>query len=363
MFKLLFSFLMLAISLAALAGEGPKSYKILVLGDLHYTGRDYHPQDHPKKQKTINRYINMWKRNSPELLTAAQKQAQREKVGAVLQLGDLVDGGCKTAALQGMMLRDAFRELKKFFPKVPIYTVVGNHDVRQQDRDSLEPVRQALLPALAAELGKTKLENGNYAFMRGPDLFVAIDCFSPGPEERTLDFLRQALEEHPKTRYVFLMTHYPLFPASPHNSLSLVPIYMKVAALLEKRRGIVLAAHTHVFSRITRTTSGGRVSQMCFTSMGVDWSNHHLLRKIFGNSLKTEYDWEGFLKSARKGMSESKHAAVLLEDLHGLAIAGKFTGEFYARKSGFAILDVTDRGVQVKLFTDDSGIPVKTLDL
>ena len=96
--------------------------------------------------------------------------------------------------------------------------------------------------------------------------------------------------------------------------------------------------------------------------MGVDWHNSRLWRKIFGNSLKEECDWETFLKTVRKGMS-SKHAAVLLEDLHGLVIAGKFTGEFFARKSGFAILDVTDRGVQVKLFTDDSGIPVRIMNL
>ena len=138
---------------------------------------------------------------------------------------------------------------------------------------------------------------------------------------------------------------------------------MKVAALLEKRRGIVLTAHTHSFSRVTRTTAGGRISQMCFTSMGVDWSNNQLLRKFFGNQLKEENNWEGFLKVVRKGMADSKHAEVLLEDLEGLANAGKFTGEFFARKSGFAILDVTDRGVQVKLFTDDSGIPVKILNL
>lgn len=361
MFKILFSFFILSISLTALSGEEQKSYRLLVLGDLHYTNRKYHPQDHPRKQKTINKYINMWKHNSPELLTAAQKQAQREKVNGVLQLGDLIDGGCRTMALHEMMFRDVFLVLKKYFPKQPIYTVIGNHDVRQQDSDSIEPLRRALFPAQAAELGKETLENGNYTFMRGPDLFVAIDYFSP--EEKSLDFLRQALEDHPKTRYVFLMTHYPLFPAATNNSLCLVPHYMKVAALLEKRRGIVLTAHAHRFSRITRTTSGGRVSQMCFTSMGIDWRNHRLLRKFIGNSLAEEYNWEGFLQIVRKGLARSKYATVLLDDLHGLAIAGKFTGEFYVRKSGFAILDVTDRGVKVKLFTDDSGIPVKILDL
>ena len=253
MLKLLFLFFMFSISLAGFTGEEQKSYRLLVLGDLHYTGRSYHPQDHPKKQRSINKHINMWKRNTPELLTAAQEQARREKADGVLQLGDLIDGGCKTMALHEKMLRDAFRELKKYFPNLPVYTVVGNHDVEQQNGASIEPVQRVLFPAQAAELGKKTLKNGNYTFMRGPDLFVAIDYFSP--EEKSLDFLRQALAEHPKTRYVFLMTHYPLFPAAEHNSLSLVPYYMKVAALLEKRRGIVLTAHTHIFSRVTRTTS------------------------------------------------------------------------------------------------------------
>lgn len=361
MYKILFVLFMLWISLAALAGEEQKSYRLLVLGDLHYTGRSYHPQDHPRKQKTINKYIDMWKSNSPELLTAARKQALLEKASGVLQLGDLIDGGCATMSLQQKMLHDAFLELKRYFPKLPIYIIIGNHDVRLQNGDSIEPLRRILFPLQAAELGKKTLENGNYIFQRGPDLFVAIDYFSP--QEKSLDFLRQALEEHPKTRYVFLMTHYPLFPAANHNTLGLTPNYMRVAELLEKRRGIVLTAHTHRFSRVTRTTSRGRISQMCFTSMGVDWSNHTLMHRVFGNSLKEEYNWESFLKTARKGLAHSKHAAVLLEDLHGLEISGIFTGEFFAVKSGFAILDVTDRAVRVKLFTDDSGIPVRILDL
>ena len=165
MTRLLFLFFIFSISLTGLTGEEKKTYRLLVLGDLHYTSRLYHPQGPPKKQKTIDRYINMWKQYSPELLTAAKLQAQREKVDGVLQLGDLIDGGCKTAALQEMMLRDAFRELKKYFPKLPIYTVIGNHDVRQQDRDNIEPVRRGLFPAQAAELGKKTLENGNYTFM------------------------------------------------------------------------------------------------------------------------------------------------------------------------------------------------------
>ena len=352
---------MLSISLAGLTGEGQKSYKLLILGDLHYTSRSYHPQDHPKKQKTINKYINMWKHNSPELLAAAKAQALREKVDGVLQLGDLINGDCATMALHEKMLHDAFLELKKYFPKLPIYTIVGNHDVRQQDKDCIEPLQRILFPRQAAELGKKTLENGNYTFLRGPDLFVALDYFLP--QEKSLDFLRQALAEHPKTRYVFLLTHYPLFPIADHSSLNLVPHYMKIAALLEKRRGIVLTAHAHRFSRVTRTTSGGRISQMCFTSLGMDWNNHRLLRKLFGNPLPEKFNWESFLKRARKGMAEKKHAAVLLEDLHGIEISGKFTGEFFARKSGFAILNVTDRAIQVKLFADDSGIPVKILDL
>ncbi len=361
MHKMLLSFFIFLISLAALKGEAQNSYKLLILGDIHYTSRSYHPHDHPRKQKTINNHIGMWKHNSPELLTAARKQGWREKVNGVLQLGDLIDGGCATMSLQEKMLRDAFLELKKYFPKLPVYTIIGNHDVRLQKKDSIEPVREGLFPLQAAELGKKTLENGNYTFMRGPDLFVALDYFSP--DEKSLDFLREALEEHPKTRYVFLMTHYPLFPAAYHNPLCLVPHYMKIAALLEKRREIVLTAHTHIFSRVTRTTSGGMVSQMCFTSMGVDWHNKRLIHRLFGNSLKEEYNWESFLEVARDDLADSKHAAVLLEDLHGLAISGKFTGEFFARKSGFAILEVTDQAVQVKLFTDDSGIPVRILDL
>ena len=56
MHKIQLAFFIFLMSLAALKGEA-HSYKLLIIGDIHYTNRSYHPQDHPRKQKTINKHI------------------------------------------------------------------------------------------------------------------------------------------------------------------------------------------------------------------------------------------------------------------------------------------------------------------
>ena len=125
----------------------------------------------------------------------------------VVQLGDLTNGECRTEKLHEQMFRDAFRTVKGFFPGKPLYAVKGNHDVRQQYGESSGPADKVLLPLVAGELGRKELRNGNYAFRKGSDLFIAIDCFTK--DETCLSFVSRTLEENPDTRYVFLLTYRP----------------------------------------------------------------------------------------------------------------------------------------------------------
>ncbi len=343
------------------ANEAETTYRLLVLGDIHYTNQKYHPLPYPKKQRLINKYIGMWEKKSPELLSAAQRQIKSESIKGVLQLGDMTVGYCETELLHEQMFRYAFQTLKNYFPNVPLYTVIGNHDVRQGHSKSMEPVRKILLPRQAKELGRETLKNGNYCFCIGPDLFVAVDCFEKS--EKVSDFLRKTLADHPKARYVFLLTHFPLFPAADRSPLTLIPHYPEIAAMLEKKRAFVLAAHTHQFSRITRSTKNGKITQIVFTSMGEDWHNSRIIRKFFGNSLSEKYNWDQYLKMTRKNLSSSKHGQALLEEFSEIESAGKYDGEFFSRKSGFAILNVSDRNIEVRIYLDDSGKPARILQL
>lgn len=343
------------------ANEAEITYRLLVLGDIHYTNQRYNPLPYPKKQRSINKYISMWRKKSPELLSAARKQIKSEPVKGVLQLGDLTNGECESELLHEQMFRYAFQTLKNYFPNEPLYTVIGNHDVRQRHSESMGPVRKVLLPRQAKELDRKTLKNGNYCFCIGPDLFVAVDCFEKA--EKVSAFLRKTLADHPKTRYVFLLTHYPLFPAADRSPLTLIPHYPEIAAMLEKKRAFVLAAHTHQFSRITRSTKNGKITQIVFTSVGEDWHNGRLIRKFFGNSLSEKCNWDQYLKMTKKRLSSSKHGQALLEELSEIESAGKYDGEFFFRKSGFAILNISDRNIEVRIYLDDSGKPARILQL
>ncbi len=347
-----------------IAAAGPVSgseteYKVLVLGDLHYAAPEFYPKPHPRKQNQIDECIGMWKHSSVDLLHAAGKCAAAERPAFVLQLGDLTNGLCENPADHEKMLRSSFRLVKTFFPKIPLYGVIGNRDIQQQKGDSFIPAEKALYPLIAGELGRKNLENGNYAFTRGPDLFIGVN--SMAARGCCLDFIRKTLSEHPKTRYVFLLTHCPVFPASFVSYLGLIPDYDEIARLLETRNALVLAADTHVFSFISRVTSKGKLSQIIFTSMGNDWNCHPLLSRFFGNHLKIRSDWEEYVRTFRSRLIRKQVSVQLRQNFENIVRQGKFSASFFARKSGFAVLRVNDRKAIVEIHIDDSGNPAQTL--
>lgn len=334
-------------------------YKVMVLGDLHYAAPEFYPKPYPRKQKQIDECIGMWKHSSPELLGAAGRCAASERAAFVLQLGDLTNGLCENLTDHEKMLRCSFRLVKTFFPKMPLYGVLGNRDIQQQDGESFIPVEKALFPLIAEELCRKKIEHGNYAFTKGPDLFIAVN--SMAAKGSCLDFIRNSLKEHPKTRYVFLLTHCPVFPAAFVSYLGLIPDHDEIARLLETRKALVLAADTHVFSFISRVTSRGKLSQIIITSMGNDWNRHPFLSRFFGNDLKVSSDWDEYVSTFRSRSVRKQVPVQLRMNFENIVRQGKFSAVFFARKSGFALLRVNDRKVIVEIYIDGNGKPAQTL--
>ena len=334
-------------------------YNVMVLGDLHYAAPEFYPKPYPRKQKQIDECIGMWKHSSPELLHEAGKCAASERAAFVLQLGDLTNGLCENLTDHEKMLRSGFRLVKTFFPKIPLYGVVGNRDIQQRNGESFIPAEKALFPLTAAELGRKNLEHGNYAFMKGPDLFIAVNSMAANGSG--LDFIRKTLSEHPKTRYVFLLTHCPVFPAAFVSYLGLIPDHDEITRLLETRNALVLAADTHVFSFISRVTPRGKLSQIIFTSMGNDWNRHPFLSRFFGNDLKVSSDWDEYVRTFRSRLDRKRLPVQLRQNFENIVRQGKFSAVFFPRKSGFALLRVNDRKAVVEIYIDGSGKPAQIL--
>ena len=352
--EMVFVFL-LAFSLSG----GETDYKFLALGDLHYADSQFYPVRNPRKQKLIDQYIKMWKFNSPDLLRAAQRRAAAESPAFVIQLGDLVNGVCENRAIQERMLRTGFFRVKAFFPKIPLYVITGNHDIQLRHENSTEPVDKILFPLVAKELGGKPPEHGNYVFQKGPDLFIAVNSFDPAAD--CLGFIRKSLEDHPKTRYVFLLTHYPVIPAAINGPLNLITDYDKIAELLEKRKTLIMAAHTHVFSLISRVSKQGKLSQMVFVSLGHSWYGNSFFSRFFGNDLKVHSNWEEYERKIRDRLGRKKKTSRLLAAFDDITWMGKYKASFFSGKSGFALIRVDDRKVAVEIYIDDSGKPAQTL--
>ena len=338
-------------------GQGNSDrYKIIVMGDAHFDGMEFHqiPPATDGRKHERRRNITMWENKSPKLFAAAGKRAKAEDAAFAVQLGDLVQGDCDNAKLQGEMIRKGFATLKKNFPDIPFLIVKGNHDIRVVGKGKNNAAANAaLLPIVSKELGRKVTKNSCYAFMRGRDLFIAIDGFIPAKE--TESFVKRMLEKHPDTRYVFFMTHLPLLPASLGRPFWIVPGYDKIAAMLEKRNTLILAAHTHSPSLATRTTDGGKLTQLIVSSMGSSWSPKRAKGKCV--------NWASFVKSVEEGIQKAKKSEKASRQWANWKSSGRHTFRHLFRNSGFAVLEIDDNQVVAHYYTNTSAKPAATLKL
>lgn len=332
-------------------GQGEvSSCRVMVLGDVHFDDTAFHktsPASESRK-KERDRNLAMWQSRSPALFAAAGKCAEAEQAAFAVQLGDLVQGDCDDAKLQGEMIRKAFETVKGNFSDIPLLIVKGNHDIRTLDnaRDNAA-ANEAELPLISRELGVKVSKNACYAFMRGRDLFLAADGFIGA---KALEkFVKKTLEAHPDTRYVFFMTHLPLMPASTGSPFWVVPGHTKIAEMLETRNALVLAAHTHAPSLVTRTTERGKLTQLIVSSMGNAWTPVPGKGKID--------DWAGYAAAVEKSIPEAKDPEKTRKQWTEWKNSGEFTFRHLFRNSGFAVLSIDDERVVMRYYTDSSGVP------
>ncbi|MBP5531546.1 MAG: metallophosphoesterase [Lentisphaeria bacterium] len=345
------------VSAGAKPGEGASdSYKVLVMGDAHFDSGEFHkaPPSTDGRKGERNRNLKMWRSKSPALFSAAGKRASAEQAAFAVQLGDMVQGDCDDAKLQGEMIRSGFAAIKKNFPDIPLLIVKGNHDIRVVGRGKNNAAANAvLLPIISAELGRKVTKNSCYAFLRGRDLFIAVDGFIPAKEMTA--FVKKTLDRHPDTRYVFFMTHLPLMPASTGAPLWLVPGWDDIAGMLEKRNTLILAAHTHAPSLATRKTARGKLTQLIVSSMGNTWSSKRSKGR-FG-------DWASYVKSADMNIPKAKNPEKSRKRWNAWKNSGDFTFRHLFGNSGFAVLEIDDEKVVARYYTNSSAKPAVTLRL
>lgn len=330
------------------SGDPADAYKVLIIGDVHYDAAELHADPAYSKRGVFRRNSTMWKQATPELLTLAAERAAAEGAVFAIQLGDIVQGDGGNPEMQKRMLRAGFAAVKKYFPRLPLWVVKGNHDVRIRiGKNDNTPADEALLPLVASEFGISGLENGNHAFRQGRDLYISVDGFIPA--EQVVAFVKKALEDNADARYVFLLTHLPVIPADPAIPFWLLPGHYEVAELLETRPSVVFAAHTHVPSVGTRVTTRGKVVQLVTTSMGSEWNPNSVLAPRF-TTWQSVLDYGKALRATGMNRDNASRWPVL-------EAKGEYTFREFFRNSGFVILDVDDEAVTARYFINGGDAP------
>ena len=266
------------------------TYNLLVLGDLHFDAPAYHVREPANEVQKRGRLRNfaMWDGKSQDLLEDAASRLD-DSFPWVFQLGDLSQGDGDDVELQSAMLRDALECLKRNFPGRKCLPVIGNHDLRLLDScprwneydengdctfaagGDYRPIRRTLLPFIAGELGLAAVPSSlDYVLHRGDDLYIFVDPFKPGG---ATEFIREALEDAPDARRVFVVSHLSLFPCEPAKAWAMwvLPDYAKLAELLAPRHAILLAGHTHYNHFIRYRHPKGVITQLVLSSMGTNW--------------------------------------------------------------------------------------------
>ena len=322
------------------------SYKVMVLGDIHYDSAEFHQQEAPSKalKKERIRNYEMWKGPSVRLLESAGKRAKSESCVFAIQMGDIAQGDADTPELLGKMLEKAFRTVKSHFPDIPLLAVKGNHDIRGYRKTIQRPADNVLMGLVAKELGAGK--GSSWTFRKGKDLYIGIDGFRP--EKQCIAFVKKALQDNPDTRYVFLVTHLPLIPATVHLPFWNLPGNFEIADLLEKRKTVVLAGHTHSFSIVSRKSRNGKLIQLVSTSLGRDW--------LSGKPMQPSLDWTSVREAAQKTV-RGKNAEKTRRILETLDSKGEYSARIYTRISGYVILNIGEERVEAAIYTGE-GKPV-----
>lgn len=364
-------FLILLTAVIAALFAVAQEYRVLVLGDIHFENKKYHVYPGVTyATKYSKAYEDMWKKATPELLTTSAKLLDKD-VPFIVQLGDFCQGYLALKEERAKMLADAINAVKSFYPDRKIFFAKGNHDVKvhgpkmikgedgklipkmTKNKKGKEVVQTAqgqdnktfnevALPLMGIEPGKKT--GSNFAFRQGEDLYIFYDGMIG--VKHSLKFLQNTLKKYPKNRYVFFITHLPLFPCTTGVTSWLLASRDKVAELLFQHNTIILTAHTHLPSVLKISNGKNSITQMVASSIGYAWN--------LGKPV--ELRWKDF-DSMDKYLAAKGKAVKHKKALDFIKSFNIESFEAMNNATGFVYLKISDQGVDAEIYTDKSGKP------
>ena len=159
--------------------------------------------------------------------------------------------------------REGIKEARKEFSafkkavktlEIPAAIVCGNHDVLEDDR--------AFLDEFAAPVGQWQTENDeDYSFQAGQTLFLVLNSNRNDPWEH-VDFLYDAVEQHPDALWRVVVMHHTLYPMSSDKDKKELSSLKKrlTAVCCELGVQVVFSAHNHFYARTNPLNEEGQAS-------------------------------------------------------------------------------------------------------
>ncbi|HEX7847141.1 MAG TPA: metallophosphoesterase, partial [Chitinophagaceae bacterium] len=283
---------------------------------------------------------------------------------AVAQLGDLVEGVSGNFELARQMNRGVVDMLHAVNLSVPWVLVKGNHDVSNSPGQP-EAWDEVIRPFAERQV-KKPINNGMFTYKLNDnvELFVLDQFFSVDknlPETEMVSFLEKELTAS-KAKYKFVLAHQPVIPVTQRCWHLLAGIRRPVADsslrdrflnLLAKHKVIVLSAHLHEYSVLSRETRSGNIVQVMINSV------NRGLEPPQPKNYTTEYKGEGWVTEKADWQPATKDIRynILEEEKKHILQFRK------ADLPGYAVISVVDDKVWLNYYNGLSEKPFETVNL
>ena len=345
----------------------------IALGDMHYDRLDDHdldyvmtrPQDYEQIFKEYPQYTAFF---MPKFLQLIKKQtiAVKPTVKAVVQLGDLVEGVSGNFVLAKQMNKGVVDLLQSVQLPVPWVLVKGNHDVSNSPGQP-EAWEEVIRPFIERQVGK-QIGHGMYTYKisDNTEFFVLDQFFSVDrnvPETEMVAFLEKELKAS-TAKYKFVMAHQPVVPVTQRCWHLLAGIRRPVKDstlrnrflnLLAKYKVIVLSAHLHEYSVLSRETKSGNIVQVMINSV------NRGLEPPQPKNYTTEYKGEKWAEDTPEWQpsTQSVRLKILTEEKMHILNFRK------ADLPGYAVISISDSKGEVTLnyYNGLSEKPYETISL
>ena len=353
------SFFIICFSLIINSSVAQKS-SFIVLGDLHYDVLEDHDMDWLMKKpddlrQVTKEYTVYTEKNWSDFMAIIRNKAVCENppVKAVIQLGDLSEGLAGTEEKARQMASNTMEAIDAIQMSAPWIIAKGNHDITGPG--AVEAFQEFYVPMIRKQTNNPDIKNASYSYTVGD---VQIACLDPWDKNTDMvAFLKKELSAS-TAKFKFVVIHEPVIPVTERcwHTLRKDPEQReKLLEVIARHKAIVLTAHLHRYSVVSRNTPFGPIVQVMVISVVKD-RNYQKPTKIiteYGPSLAENIpEWQPETLEARKAIlaEEAKYVSFFKQtDLPGYAIIktdgkkGTVWLEYYAAfgKDPYDSIDLT----------------------